>query len=166
MINWTKLDNSTMNCYIVKTTDGQGNCMVKFGYSANIKQRMRIYHSNNPFIKLLYIGFHPEAKSIEKVFHNRQKSCSGREWYTLEVLPLMLQQFEEGGNIRQWNQDFYLNEPWNAELSEKRKRSRYNGQDFKDAQLVVYPDKIVRVPKPLTDSLEFEEALIKPNTNL
>lgn len=123
MINYTKIDNDVHNIYIIKTFDAANRCMVKIGFSKNLKDRLKVYHSNNPFVKLLYLGFHSEGKELEKQFHRSHNSVSGKEWYTVDYLPLMINYFRaEGGSLTEWQEEGgYLQEPWNrTELKSKQ----------------------------------------------
>ena len=151
MINHTKIDNNIHNVYIIKTFDAANRCMVKMGYSKNLKDRLRIYHSNNPFVKLLYVGYHPEGKELEKYFHRSHKSVSGKEWYSVDQLPAMINYFRgEGGSLTEWKQEGgYLQEPWNRieikskELSNNRYLHLPDGRFEKVAEVEGNNDLIV-----------------------
>jgi len=78
------------NLYIVKVYNGDGDSIIKLGYSNNIENRLRQYYYHNPLIELIGTYYMENAIEVEKNIHNTLKSVCLNEWYNEDKLDYIL----------------------------------------------------------------------------
>ena len=97
MININNLD-PTHNLFIVKCTNGDKS-LIKFGYTTNIKSRMRDYLNHNPFTEILYTCKRTAGKKIESDFHKEFSSSYNKEWYNIYMKDVILNRIDLNGEV-------------------------------------------------------------------
>lgn len=69
------------NLYVIRSFGKNGKTIVKLGYSNNIKDRIELYKSHNPFIEVIFTYYRSDAKLLEATFHKVNKPVFKNEWY-------------------------------------------------------------------------------------
>lgn len=82
------------NLYIIKSSNEQGDKLIKFGYSSKIKERLNQYYSHNPFTEILYTFYREDAIAFEKDFHENNTSIYKNKWYSIDILENLLIQIK------------------------------------------------------------------------
>lgn len=77
------------NLYILRTY-GKNDTAIKFGYSSNINKRILSYRLSNPLVEVVGTFYRPDAKLFEEWFHKKYKSQHGNEWYSENMLNIIL----------------------------------------------------------------------------
>lgn len=86
--------NTKHNLYVIKSYNKNGESLIKFGYSANIKSRINQYISHNPFTELLYTFYKENGESAELYFHKHNLSAFKNEWYSISKLETIINYIE------------------------------------------------------------------------
>lgn len=84
------IPNEKHNLYILRSFGKNGETIIKFGFSKNIKERINRYYSMNPYIELLFTCYQKEGISYEKLTHSLLTPNYKTEWYNEENLDLIL----------------------------------------------------------------------------
>ena len=66
------------------------NTLLKFGFTADIWARLGQYKTSKPGIEIVYIAQLEDAFALEQAFHRENSSFCGNEWYTEDILPIMM----------------------------------------------------------------------------
>lgn len=94
------------NLYIIRSFCGNGESIIKFGFSNTIKKRIAQYKAHNPNIEIVGTYYHKDGILFERKVHSLIKSELGREWYSEDKLPILLNYIENKIN----NIKFRVNE--------------------------------------------------------
>lgn len=88
----------THNLFIIKCTNGDKS-LIKFGYTTNIRSRLKDYLNHNPFTEILYTCNRLSGKKIESDFHKEFKSKYNREWYDISMKNIILSRITLDVNV-------------------------------------------------------------------
>jgi hypothetical protein len=69
---------------------GKTTNLIKLGYSSNVTQRLQQYYSHNPAMELIGTYYKENAEEFESKLHKVVKSEIMNEWYSDDMLPLIL----------------------------------------------------------------------------
>lgn len=120
------------NLYIIKASNNKGECLIKFGYSSKIDERINQYLSHNPFTEVLYTFYKKDAFIFEQKFHTNNIPTYKYEWYTYDKLDEILLQIKnnkiiENKNI--CNRKNYTNVDAKCFKCKQRKEFKYFSKD-------------------------------------
>jgi hypothetical protein len=80
--------------YIVRAFGKDNSSAIKLGFASIVEKRLSTYYCCNMFTELLHTYDMDDARIFESSFHSRHKAISGREWYSEDLYPIMLQEIE------------------------------------------------------------------------
>ena len=95
--------NIQNNLYIIKTSNNEGQILIKLGYSSNVKERIKQYLLHNPLTEVLYTFYRQDAIFFEKWFHRNNISIYKNEWYNYDYLEKILFSIENTEIINSFN---------------------------------------------------------------
>lgn len=78
------------NLYLIRVFSGDGDSLMKVGYSSNINKRLYQYYSHNPMVEVLFTCHRDDAIEFESSFHRRHASVYMNEWYTVSSIDYIL----------------------------------------------------------------------------
>jgi hypothetical protein len=81
------------NIYIIRSYYSTGESIIKVGYSAHIRQRLRSYPPTTEIVKTFY---REDAKNFEKTLHRTVISKARNEWYDNSQLAVILKHIKNG----------------------------------------------------------------------
>jgi len=86
------------NLYLLRSFCEDGKTIIKFGFSKTIEKRILQYKAHNPNIEIIGTYYHEDGILFERKVHSLIKSELGREWYSEDKLPILLNYIENGFN--------------------------------------------------------------------